>query len=69
MDNHNLKALSKKIEGLIEFCGQLDSENRKLKAEAIGWQQEREQLIEKTETARNRVEAMITKLKAIEQES
>ncbi len=64
-----MKALSKKIEGLIEFCGQLDSENRKLKAEAIGWQQEREQLIEKTETARNRVEAMITKLKAIEQES
>lgn len=69
MDDQDLKTLTKKIDDLIQFCGQLDSENRKLKAEALTWQQEREQLVEKTETARTRVEAMITKLKAIEQES
>ncbi|MGK0441130.1 MAG: cell division protein ZapB [Pseudohongiellaceae bacterium] len=69
MDDQELKALTEKIGDLIQFCGQLDSENRKLKAEALTWQQEREQLVDKTETARNRVEAMIGKLKAIEQES
>jgi cell division protein ZapB len=69
MDDQDLKALTKKIDDLIQFCGQLDNENRKLKAEALSWQQEREQLVEKTETARSRVEAMIGKLKAIEQES
>ena len=69
MDDQDLKTLTKKIDELIQFCGELDSENRKLKADALTWQQEREQLIEKTETARSRVEAMITKLKALEQEA
>ena len=69
MNNQDLKVLTQKIDDLIQFCGQLDQENRKLKADAIGWAQEREQLIEKTETARVRVESMITRLKALEQES
>ena len=69
MDDQELKALNKKVDELIQFCGQLDSENRSLKAEAQSWRQEREQLLDKTELARTRVESMISKLKAIEKES
>ena len=47
----------------------LDRENRVLKNTAQSWQQEREQLIQKTEIARSKVEAMIIRLKALEQET
>lgn len=68
MDDMQLKALTRKIDDLIELCGQLDKENRQLKHDARDWQQEREQLIEKTEVARTKVESMITRLKALEQQ-
>ena len=69
MADQQLKALATKIDDLIQLCDQLDSENRKLKADATSWGQEREQLVEKTEVARNKVETMITRLKALEQQS
>lgn len=69
MDNQQLKQLERKIDDLIQLCGQLDRENRALKAEASSWQHEREKLVQKTEMARAKVEAMITRLKALEQES
>lgn len=69
MDDQQLKALARKIDDLIQLCGKLEQENRQLKTAAGSWQQEREQLIEKTEVARGRVESMITRLKALEQES
>jgi cell division protein ZapB len=69
MPNPQLKALTLKIDDLIQLCAQLDKENRTLKSEASLWQHEREQLIEKTEMARSRVESMINRLKALEKES
>ena len=68
MADQQLKSLAAKIEDLITLCTQLNDENRRLKAEAGQWAQEREQLIEKTEIARNKVETMITRLRALEQE-
>jgi cell division protein ZapB len=69
MDDQQLKTLAKKIDDLIALCAELEQENRQLKSAASHWQQEREQLIEKTETARSRVESMINRLRALEQES
>jgi cell division protein ZapB len=68
MESQQLKLLDRKINDLIQLCEQLDRENRLLKNSAQGWQQEREQLIQKTEIARSKVEAMIIRLKALEQE-
>ena len=62
-------ALERKIDDLIKLCGKLDNENRQLKAEASKWLKDREQLIEKTTTTEQRIEAMIGRLKALEQES
>lgn len=68
-DAQPFKVLERKIADLIHLCDQFNSENRKLKVEALSWQHEREQLIQKTEMARGKVEAMIQRLKALEQES
>ena len=68
-DVQPFNVLERKIADLIRLCEQLNSENRTLKVEALSWQREREQLIQKTEMARGKVEAMILRLKALEQES
>lgn len=69
MESQQFKILERKVSDLISLCDQLDRENRALKNAAQGWQQEREQLIQKTEIARSKVEAMIVRLRAMEQES
>ncbi len=68
-DAQPFKALEHKIADLIQVCDQLNTENRTLKVEALSWQREREQLIQKTEMARVKVEAMILRLKTLEQDS
>ena len=68
MADQQLKALANKIDDLIQLCGQLDEENRTLKSDASGWHQERQQLVEKTEIARSKVETMISRLKTLEQQ-
>lgn len=69
MADPQFKALTRKVDDLIQLCEQLNEENRVLKSETINWRHEREQLIEKTEMARSRVESMITRLKALEKET
>ena len=69
MESQQFKLLERKIGDLIQLCEQLDRENRMLKSAASGWQHEREQLIQKTEIARSKVEAMIIRLKTLEQEA
>lgn len=69
MADPQLKSLAVKINDLIQLCDQLDTENRALKAEAADWMEERDQLVDKNEIARNKVESMITRLRALEQDS
>lgn len=69
MDDRQLQLLERKIEELIQLCEQLDGENRALKADREHWKVEREQLIEKTDTARAKVESMIQRLRALEKEA
>jgi len=69
MAENQLKALEKKIDELIALCGELNTENQTLKRDSQGWHFERTQLVEKNELARSKVEAMINRLQALEQES
>ncbi len=66
MANTQLKALEKKIDELIALCQDLDRENQTLKNDQAGWLRERQELIEKNETARTKVEAMIHRLRTME---
>jgi cell division protein ZapB len=66
MAENPIKALEQKIDELIALCNELNRENQQLKAENAGWQQERQDLIDKNELARTKVEAMIDRLRTME---
>ncbi|BCD85876.1 hypothetical protein PSm6_22830 [Pseudomonas solani] len=69
MEDAELQALTAKLELLIQRVEQLKSQNRQLQAAEKAWKEERAHLIEKNEMARQKVEAMISRLKALEQDS
>ncbi|MCQ4348808.1 TIGR02449 family protein [Pseudomonas stutzeri] len=69
MEDADLNALAAKIEQLIRQVEQLRLENRQLRAGEQQWRAERTRLIEQNELARQTVEAMISRLKALEQDS
>ncbi len=66
MADKQLKALEQKIDELIRLCHELNAENQLLKTQCRGWQVERQELIDKNELARTKVEAMITRLRTLE---
>ncbi len=66
MADKQVKALEQKIDELIRLCQELNRENKMLKAQSASWQRERQDLIDKNESARSKVEAMITRLRTME---
>lgn len=64
-----LKRLEKRVDALVEVCDQLQDENRSLKQRQDTLTAERATLLQKNEQVRARVEAMIGRLKAMEQGS
>jgi len=62
----DLSHLEKRIDELIDTVGMLKNENTSLRQQKDKLNTERSQLIEKTEMARSRVEAMISRLKSLE---
>ena len=66
MADKQLQMLEQKIDELVSLCLELNRENQALKAENADWRRERQQLLDKNELARSRVEAMISRLRAME---
>jgi cell division protein ZapB len=66
---HELKRLEKRVDALVRVCDQLQDENRSLKQRQDVLTSERANLLQKNEQVRARVEAMISRLKAMEQGS
>ncbi len=66
LDSMDLQALEAQVDELIQTCVQLTDENRALRNQQSSLVAERASLIEKSELARSRVEAMIARLKAME---
>ena len=65
----DLSALESKVDQLIETVSRLTVENEALRQQQGTLAIERADLIEKTELARTRVEAMISRLKSMEAHS
>lgn len=61
--------LEKKLDQLIELYGSVKNENDALKSKQDALVHEKAVLLEKTTIAKNRVEAMISRLKAMGQGS
>lgn len=64
---HQLRRLEKRVDALVQICDQLQDENRSLKQRQDALTAERATLLQKNEQVRARVEAMIGRLKAMEQ--
>jgi cell division protein ZapB len=62
----DLQQLEQRTAELIDTVGLLKNENTSLRQEKDKLVSERSQLIEKTELARSRVEAMISRLRSLE---
>lgn len=66
MEADDLKTLESRIDQLIELCQRLKNENKLLKSEQGNMSAEHARLMEKTRVARERIESMIDRLKALE---
>ena len=66
MSTLDTRALEDKIDRLVRICERLEDENRALRDQQNNLIAERAALVEKSELARSRVEAMITRLRGME---
>lgn len=66
MSELDFKALELKVNQLIEAYRQLQEQNQALVKENNGFKAERSQIIKQKDLARQKVEGMITRLKAME---
>lgn len=66
MATNDLQQLEQKLDQLLEVCQRLQTENTNLRDREHSLLRERSKLIEKNDLARNRVEAMITRLKNLD---
>jgi cell division protein ZapB len=62
-----LKVIAARVDQLIVLCQRLSDENRSLRQAQEAMASERSNLLAKNEQARSRVEAMIARLKSLEQ--
>ena len=69
MEDTDLKILEHRVDELIQRLNAVKNENQSLRESQSALIAERARLIEKTELARTRVEGMISRLKAMEQDS
>ncbi|MDX1458313.1 MAG: TIGR02449 family protein [Marinobacter sp.] len=67
MDQSELQALADKLDQLVERCRKLEQDNATMRQLQDDWNRERAQLIQKNDLAKNKIEAMIGRLRALEQ--
>ncbi|MDC0663202.1 TIGR02449 family protein [Marinobacter sp. SS21] len=67
MDQSELQALADKLDRLVEHCRKLEQDNATMRQLQDDWNRERAQLIQKNDLAKNKIEAMIGRLRALEQ--
>ena len=63
-----LSALERRIDELIAMCDDLSRMHKAMADEQEKWLKERTRLLEKNEQAKAKIEAMISRLKSLEQD-
>ncbi len=66
INGQEFELLAKKVSRLAKYCMQLEADNNVLRQQQDDWHQERARLLQKNDLAKNRVEAMISRLRALE---
>ncbi|MBJ6136771.1 TIGR02449 family protein [Marinobacter litoralis] len=67
MEQSEVQLLADKLDKLIERCAKLERDNALLRESQDDWNRERAQLMQKNDLAKNKIEAMIGRLRALEQ--
>jgi cell division protein ZapB len=67
MEQPEVQALADKLDQLLERYSKLELENQALKNHHEDWIRERAQLVHKNDLAKTKLEAMIGRLRALEQ--
>jgi cell division protein ZapB len=68
MDKDAIQQLEQQVDELLRTSRRLREENMLLRSQQAAWLTERAQLIEKTDTARGRIEKMVSRLKQMDSE-
>lgn len=68
VSDFDLSILETKVGELIHICQQLQAENKSLRTRQETLVAERAELLDKTEQARSRVEATLSRLKTMEEQ-
>jgi len=66
MEQSAIQRFSDKIDKLLEHCGKLEADNASLRKLQDDWHNDRAKLLQKNDLARNKIEAMIGRLKTLE---
>ena len=67
MEQPDVQVLADKLDQLLERYSKLELENQALKSRQEDWVRERVQLLHKNDLAKTKLEAMIGRLRALEQ--
>ena len=64
----DINTLEQRIDELIALCDELERKQIVLETDQQTWQTERNRLLEKNEMTKSKIEAMIMRLKSLEQD-
>ena len=66
MSDESFNLLSTKVDDLIDLCAEMKRENQILKSDQSSWQNERQQLMEKNQLTKSKLQSVLDRLKAID---
>ena len=66
MSEESFNTLSGKVDDLIDLCAEMKRENQALKADKSNLQHEREQLMEKNQLAKTKLQSVLDRLKSMD---
>jgi cell division protein ZapB len=67
MSEDKFQSLTDKVDDLIDLCAEMKHDNQQLRATENSWQSERKQLIDKNKQAKSKLEAILLRLRAMDQ--
>lgn len=66
MTDESFDNLSAKVDDLIDLCAEMKRENQLLKDTQSSWNSERQQLMEKNQEAKTKLQSILDRLKAMD---
>lgn len=66
MSDESFNTLSTKVDDLIDLCAEMKRQNQMLKSDQSYWQNERQQLMEKNQLAKTKLQSVLDRLKAMD---